>query len=265
MDKIKLLGLPGLYQNWIMSAIDSSSTVILSGANNFITNSTQITWIKKLDQDLNATLSGPVINCWVHNENFVWYLYNFLEKTDNIGIRVDMLSSDLFNKATNTVAFDTLLQHFVDAYRINKMSDSEYIRNATIEYFYFLLCDRKGKFKIQTQYTHKKFINIEYNEFGSEEILTNKLSSLSRFDLDYFKNQYCQMISRNVRYINKRRMFIEKFLNHDTEFDILELAYIGYLVNKFTDTHLDWFNPAVRETSISTHKNKICNLLNSML
>ena len=48
MNKIKLLGLPGLYQNWIMSAIDPSSCVNVSLASNFITHSTQVTWIKKL-------------------------------------------------------------------------------------------------------------------------------------------------------------------------------------------------------------------------
>jgi hypothetical protein len=265
MDKIKLLGLPGLYQNWIMSAIDSSSEVALSCDNNFITKSTEVTWIKKIDHDLIVALPGPVINCWVHNENFVWYLYNFLEKTDGVGIQVESLVDDLFNKAAGTIAFDTLLKHFVDAYDITQMTEREYACNATIEYFYFLLCDQKGKFKTQTQYTHNNFINLEYNEFGDKKILIDKLSTLPNFDLDHFENQYHQLIVRNVRYINKRRTFIEKFLNHSTDFDILELSYIGYLVGKITGTPVDWFNPDVRENNMLIHKNKICKLLDSML
>jgi hypothetical protein len=265
MDKIKLLGLPGLYQNWIISAIDSSSKVNFSATNNFITHSNHVTWIRKIDQDLNVALSGPVINCWVHNENFVWYLYNFLEKTDAVGIRVNSLIDDLFNKSADTIAFDTLLKHFVNTYNINNMSESEYVRNAIIEYFYFLLCNNQGKFKTQTQYTHPNFINIEYNEFDNEKILIDKFLTLPGFDLTHFKNQYCQLNARNVRYLNKRKMFMEKFLNHSIEFDILELSYIGYLVSKITGTSVDWFNHNVREKNMFIHKNKICKLLDSML
>lgn len=265
MDKIILLGLPGLYQNWIMSAVDSSSEVALSCSNNFVTTTTQVTWIEKINQNLDVALSNPVINCWVHHENFVWYLYNFLEKTDGVGIQVDSLANDLLTKASNTIAFDTLLRHFVDSYNITKVSEHEYVRNATIEYFYFLLCNRDGKFKTQTQYTHNNFINIEYNEFGNETVLIDKLSTLPNFDLDHFKRQYHLLIARNIRYINKRKMFIEKVLNHNTQFDILELSYIGYLVSKITGTSVDWFNPKVRETNMTIHKNKICKLLNSML
>ena len=206
-----------------------------------------------------------MINCWVHNENFVWYLYNFLEKTDGVGIRVDLLVNDLFDKAADTVAFDTLFKHFVKSYNIDKTLDSEYVRNAMIEYFYFLLCDQQGKFKTQTQYTHKDFINIEYNEFGNEKILIDKLTTLPGVDLSHFNKQYHLLTSRNARYINNRRTFIEKFLNHENEFDILELSYIGYLVSKITGTSVDWFNPAVREKNMFMHKNKICKLLDSML
>lgn len=265
MNKIKLLGLPGLYQNWFMSAIDPTSRITFSKANNFITDSTQVTWIKKIDQDLNVALTGPVINCWVHNENFVWYLYNFLEKTDGVGIQVDRLIDDLFNKAADTIAFDTLLKHFVASYSINKMLDFEYIRNSMIEYFYFLLCDQHGKFKTQTQFTHTDFINIEYNEFSDENMLINKLITLPNFDLSHFQNQYHLLNVRNIRYLNKRRMFIEKFLNHCIDFDILELSYIGYLVGKITGAPVDWFNPDVREKNMFVHKNKICKMLESML
>jgi hypothetical protein len=265
MDKIKLLGLPGLYQNWIMSAIDSSSKVVLRHDSNFITYSTEVIWIKKIDHTLTEALPGPVVNCWIHNENFVWYLYNFLEKTDGVGIQVESLVDDLFNKSAGTIAFDMLLKHFVGAYNINQLSEHEYVRNATIEYFYFLLCDQKGKFKTQTQYTHNNFINLEYNEFGDKKILIDKLSTLPNFNLDHFENQYHQLSVRNVRYINKRRTFIEKFLNHSTDFDILELSYIGYLVDNITGTPVDWFNSDVREKNMIIHKNKICKLLNSML
>jgi hypothetical protein len=227
--------------------------------------STQVTWIFKIDQNLSIPLTGPVINCWVCDENFVWFLYNFLEKTDGVGIQVDLLVNDLFNKAAGTVAFDALLKHFVDSYNINEMLDFEYVRNAMIEYFYFLLCDQQGKFKTQTQYTHKDFINIEYNEFGDEKILINKLIMLPSFNLTHFNKQYHLLADRNIRYINKRRVFIEKFLNHDIEFDILELSYIGYLVRKITGTPVDWFNPKVREKNMVIHKNKICKLLESML
>jgi hypothetical protein len=94
-----------------------------------------------------------VINSYVLDENFVWYLYNFLEKTDGVGILIDNLTSDLFSKAQGTVAFDGLLKHLVDNYQLSSDQDPAYLNNAVIENFYHkspaiiqLLCNLNALF-----------------------------------------------------------------------------------------------------------------------
>jgi hypothetical protein len=257
--------MPGLYQNWLLSAVDPTSKIDLSGTNNFVTVSTQVELLEKFDQDLSKPLSGTVINSWVDNENFVWYLCNFLEKTDGVGILIDSLIDDLFSKAKGTVAFDGLLKHFVKTYNLTSTTERAYCYNAAIEYFYFLLCDQYAEFKLKAQHKQEHFINIEYNDFSDKQVLINKLSVLPNFSLTHFENLYQQLKSRNTRYLTKRSTFIKSFLTQGANFDILELAYIGYLISKITKTQLDWFNPSIRETNIAIHKDTICKVLQNML
>ena len=136
-----LLGLPGLYQNWMRATLDNTGSFQLSLNSNFISYSTTTQWERKLDINIQdfKNQKTPVINLYVAPENFAWYLYNFLEKTDGVGILVDSLVSDLFTKAPGTMAFNSMLTHFVNSYNINSETDPVYCYNAAIEYFYFLL------------------------------------------------------------------------------------------------------------------------------
>ena len=77
-NHVALLGLPGLYQNWLLSALDVSAQVRMSGEHNFISHSGKINWFKKMGADLDQIpeliQTSMVINSYVLDENFVWYL-----------------------------------------------------------------------------------------------------------------------------------------------------------------------------------------------
>jgi len=255
-----VLGLPGLYQNWLAVVIDPTSKFIFQGSNNFIALDYQVNWIKKMtiDFDHDNFHAHNVINCYVRNENFVWYLYNFLEKTDGVGICVDSLTTDLFNKAPGTVAFDQLLQHLIDTYNLHTWTDSVYHHNACIEYFYFLLLENTSKFKKLTAYHDDKFLNIEYNDFNSSQTLIECLQHLPTFDLSRFDTMYELLYNRNNRYLTRQQQFLLKLNSETVDFDILEWAYIGVLLYWQDGIILDWFNVDVRQNILKNHRSDLC-------
>ena len=256
-----LLGLPGLYQNWMQAALDNTSDVQLSFDSNFNSYSNTVQWTRKLDINIQdfQNQETPVINMYVAAENVAWYLYNFLEKTDGIGISVDSLIADLFTKAPGTVAFDSMLTHFINSYNLDTKTDPVYCYNAAIEYFYFLLIDRDAIFKIKSRVTDPDFINIEYAEFSDPEILVNKLKHLPNFDQKWFDKMYADLYSRNKKYLRRHQTFLSKLNNHDNNFDIIETAYIGFLINQVHSVSLDWFNSDIRTSIITNQWDTICN------
>lgn len=256
-----LLGLPGLYQNWMQAALDDTVSVELSLDSNFISDSTKLQWERKLDINIQdfKNQKTPVINLYVSPENFAWYLYNFLEKTDGVGISVNSLVSDLFTKAPGTIAFNSMLNHFVNSYNINSETDPFYCYNVAIEYFYFLLINQDATFKTKASFTDPGFINIEYAEFNSPHRLVNKLKKLSNFNQLWFDRMYSQLRSRNKKYLCQHQTFLTKLKNHDKNFDIIETAYIGFLINQNQHTPLDWFNSDVRSSIIDSQWTTICN------
>jgi hypothetical protein len=146
-NSIALLGLPGLYQNWLMSALDKDSQLTIIAERNFKYQGSNFDWYY-YQQDLKSESYNHVINLYVEEENFIWFLYNFLEKTCEIGIMVDDLLNSLYTKGVGTIAFDQLVKHFTSSYNITSESSEDYCKNAAIEYFYFLLIEKNAEFKI---------------------------------------------------------------------------------------------------------------------
>lgn len=294
---ISLLGLPGLYQNWIVSVIDTNSRSKLSGKSNFETNSDAVNWVAKLQLNCNHVdsnnqsvinfhideknliekleidcnhvdpINQPVINCYVDNKNFVWYLYNFLEKTDGIEIKVDSLMHDLFTKGKGTEVFNGLLQHLIASYNLDIYVDVDYQQNAAIEYFYFylILLEKESKFKTLVTYKNPNFVNIEYQDFSNYTILSNHLCKIPNFDLTRLEHKYQQLQDRNNKYLFRQQQFLSKLDRADINFDILEWAYIGALLYWQNGTKLDWFNTSIRQHAIKHQWNDICINANKLL
>jgi hypothetical protein len=262
-----LLGLPGLYQHWMMSAIDPSSKVAFQGNNNFVTFSDRIKFVKKLEADFESFdhCDYPVINCYVRDENFVWYLYNFLEKTDGVGIYVDSLMDDLFKKATGTQAFDELFKHLISSYNLRTYTDATYCYNACIEYFYFVLSEKNSKFKTIASYHNDKFLNIEYKDFDCAQTLIDQLQHLPGFDLSRFDHMYQLLRDRNSQYLTRQQKFLSKLNLQTVDFDVLEWAYIGVLLYWQNGEKLDWFNPGVRQDTFKHQHHDICMYANKLL
>lgn len=265
---IAIIGLPGLYQNWIMSLFSDQVCTKFDGEHNFLCDGPPtITWYKKIVLDLNNlnkfNKHRYVINTYVEDKNFVWYLYNFFEKTDGISITIDNLVEDLFIKAPNTIAFDTLLKHFKQTYNITESANNKEVFNALVEYFYFLLIDNNGHFKKIASQTFNQTINIEYCDFNDPNVLYKKINQNENVSQEWFNRQYNALISRNYKFLNKKSQFVNRF--NSKNLDILELAYIGYLLNKNINCTLDWYNESFRNNLINEYNNKIINwhLINS--
>lgn len=239
---MKLLGLPGLYQNWLMTSLDPGCDFFQFENNiNFEYRGKNIQFLLMRDRPYNQNTDSIIINLYVKPKNIVWYLYNFLEKTDYVGIQVKNLHKQLFTKAPGTIAFDTLLKHFKESYKITANSNKTYIKNAMIEYFYFMLA-KQNEFTYLLGLTDERFINIEYEDFSDLSILVNKLQHLPGFDLTHFKKMYKILQDTNKVYLDKKKNFAKRI--NSTDLDILEIAYLGSQI----DANLDWFNEEVRET-----------------
>ena len=255
-----MLGLPGLYQNWLQAALDPNSQFSISHKINFYTYKSTVNWYKKLETDIDSVAQDSiVVNTYVADQNFVWYLYNFLEKTDAVNIKVESLVEDLKHKAAGTIAFDTLLAHFVESYNLNSYPDIEYQNNAAVEYFYFLLLNQDSKFKKIASLTDVRFVNIEYLDFSNYDILKQKLLPTGCIDLTHFDKMYQLLKQENLPYLNRRNNFLKKLKANDKNFDILEQSYIGALLTWQSSTVYDWFNPDVRAEAIANQWHKICN------
>jgi hypothetical protein len=264
MTKPLLLGLPGLYRNWLSAALDPESTFSLDLEHNFLCKKSRYQSLDKNDIDFGTTtFPTDTINLYVNDQNFVWFLYNFLEKTDGVGISVDSLIEDLEIKAPGTKAFNFMLEHFFKTYDIPDYQDYQYRKNAAIEYFYFLLLDQNTFFKTQSMFTDPSFLNVEYAEFENRDLLKSKFLKLEQFDVDHFDHMYSLLSERNKRYLNLRQNFVQKISLNNRDFDILETAYIGTLITG--NDQMDWFNPNFRDQKINKKWADICVFANNLL
>jgi hypothetical protein len=265
---IVLLGLPGLYQNWVLYALDPCAETIQNNNYNFTTTYSSVKWYRKMETDLsNISIlleKNIIINCYVKDENFVWYLYNFLEKTDGVGLSINNLINDLISKAHGTMAFESLLKHLIESYKITENHSESYKNNAAIENFYLLLINDEAEFKIKSGFTHPDCVNLEYRDFENVYILLDKLKHVPNFNKQHFIDSYQLLVSRNQKYITKQKKFINTINNCKNEFDLLETAYLGYLQWKLQEKRLDWFNPEIRQLFTISNWKDICNLANNL-
>jgi len=258
---ISILGLPGLYQNWLLATLDPDSQFSTSQEANFETQNSAVIWHQKLETDIDSIdCNSVVVNTYVSYTNFVWYLYNFLEKTDSVNIKVELLVDNLQLRAPGTRAFDTLLTHFFNSYNLDSKLDSEYKNNAAIEYFYFLLLDQESKFKKTSALTDSAFINIEYLDFSNYNTLKQKLVSIDSFDSVHFDKMYQLLQQRNLYYLDRQNNFLKKLESNHKSFDILEQSYIGALLTWQSGIVYDWFNSDTRSQIITDQWNNICNI-----
>lgn len=249
LNSIALLGLPGLYQNWLMSALDKDSQLTIITERNFEYQGSIFKWYIKDQPNLKLESYDYVINLYVKEENFVWFLYNFLEKTCEIGIMVDDLLNSLYTKGVGTIAFDQLVKHLTSSYNITSESSKDYCKNAAIEYFYLLLIEKNSQFKIIAAHTNDQYINIEYDDFNEVDVLVDKLKRLPVFNLKHFLKCYKKLNETNVRFLKRK----EEFKNKIENFDILETSYLGYLISSKSGEQLDWFNSNLRNTEINEY------------
>jgi hypothetical protein len=243
-----IYGLPGLYQNWLSASLDVNAKFVHQG-NNFHTLHSAIPWVSKHQADY--ALEHDVINCYVSPSNLPWYLYNFFEKTDDIGINVDHWCSDIQRLGTDTIAYQGMLDHWQQSYNIANYQDQDYIKNSAVEYFYLFFI-QPSPWRDLLEYQHPGSVNIEYGDFTSISMLRNKLSAMVHFDDDHFVQMYARLNASNYRYLSLPNQFKNKLaqLPFYTSFNVIDLAWLGALFYQIDHNRLDWFNPDTRHQTI---------------
>lgn len=255
-----LLGLAGLYQNWLLHCLEPLSTIKPIDKHNFRAINFTTTMLLKVKQNLNAiTNQEIIINTYVTEENYVWYLYNFFEKTDEIGVKINNITNDLFTKSPGTPAFNDFLIHFQNTYNLSKNDNLSLRYNSLVEYFYLILTEKQS-WKSLLTYTRsdKNWINIEYNDFTKKEILISRFSKIDNFNLTHFEKCYKMLVDRNRYYLYRKDCFLTNLEN--LNLDILETAYAGYLLSLIKSERLDWYNEDFRNKNISENKKLIKQL-----
>lgn len=262
-----LLGLPGLYENWLMTVLDVESKTFPGRQQNFCSTGTKTICLEKLTLNLGhwSKPVEPVVNCYVEPKNFVWYLYNFLEKTDGVDISISNMKQYVLTKAPNTVALRNLLEHFVNSYEQEFFDHAGYIDNALIEYFYFFLRSSNHFFVQQAQWINSECINIEYRDFECVDRLIDKLSGIQDFDCNKLQNLHDSLVKHNKKYLDRPRLFVQRLQRHESNFDFLEWALIGVLIERITGTQLDWFNTKLRCNLLEQHYQNICSMAQDVL
>lgn len=248
MSNIVLLGLPGLYQNWLMAAVDPNSKAQLHGDQNFFCAQSRVKWIIKpgLQEYPVASDQLTVINLCVSEQNFPWYLYNLFEKTYDIKIMIDSFVDDLLSKGDKFVQFEEFK---------NLISAIDYTDpNNVIKFFYELFYAKTHYLYRVCQASGIDYINIEFDDFNHLSALTKKLSTVPGFDPAHCETMYKSLSARNQRYLNRKKDFLTK-LENNMPLDVIELGYIGSLAAQIFNKKIDWGNPTVRE-SIMKYKIK---------
>lgn len=247
MANIFLLGLPGLYQNWLMAAVDPTSVFQLHGTKNFFCSKSIVKWQVKVSlEDYSFIGAGDtVINLLVHENNIPWYLYNLFEKTYDIKVQIDNFYIDLQNKASKFTLFAEFKKE-LEHYHVHT-------HDQLVHYFYKMFVDKTNFLYKYVSLYDNKFINIEYDNFTQPILLKNKLSVVPNFNSEHFDNLYKILLERNQRYLNRKQDFLSKLKNKQ-ELDVVELGYVGKLVHDMYNKDLDWSSSALR-SSILKHKN----------
>jgi len=264
MTSVTLLGLPGLYQNWLRAALDPDSVVHLHGEQNFLCNQSQVAWLQKigLEQYPVADEHNIVVNVYVNNDNFVWYLYNFFEKTFDINIQVSHLIDDLLGKGDSWY----LYREFKNGYLQYLQSTSGEFKNSIdIDILFFYRVIQYGEdFVMLTKFTNTPvdgYINIEYNDFSDVDLLVEKLNTIPFFNEEHFRRLYESLYSRNKIYLNRKETLLNKLKNNQFNFDILETAYIGAVFSQMNKKEVSWHNPKVRQAVLKHKSNELYNYL----
>jgi hypothetical protein len=250
---IVLLGLPGLYQNWLMAAVDPNSKVQLHGDQNFFCSHSRVKWIIKpgLAEYPVASKDLTVINLMVNHNNFPWYMYNLYEKTYDIKIMISNFAEDIINKGDKFSIFADTKNDLLNSY--DKITE-----DAVIHYFYQLFRSKDHYLHTATQESRDNYINIEFEDFNRPDVLITKLGVIEDFDIDHFNSMYATLVARNSKYLNQKTNFLDRLTQNNSTFDIIETAYIGKLAALVLNHDLDWGKPAIRN-SILKYKFKEIN------
>jgi len=255
MSNIVLLGLPGLYQNWLMSAVDPNSKVQLHGKQNFFCSQSRVKWVIKtgLADYPVASDDLTVINLIVNENNFPWYMYNLYEKTYDIKIMIATFAKDIIEKGDKFSIFNDIKNDLL--YQFDDLHDDN-----LIEYFYKLFRSNNHYLHTATREYRDNYINIEFDDFAQPDLLANKLRCVPGFDLTHFSSLYKLLVDRNSKYLNKKKDFHSRLANLCLDYDIIETAYIGKLASVIFNKELDWSNPIVRQTVLKHKHHEISDL-----
>ena len=258
MIQYVIYGLPGMYQNWLSAALDPDSVFEQQGRN-FLAHQSQVPWVIKAEVIANHMPDAHVINMYVGKNNLVWYLHNYFEKTDDIGIRTNYLAEDLSLLGTNTRAYGQLLDHWRSSYNIQYNTNTDYYTNSLVEYFYYWLI-KKHDWGHCLSWIHpgSQAINLEYSNFDDLDKLSSCLQRVISNGA-WFDQMYVLLRSANYQYINQGAKFLSKMvlIKDIDQFTILEQSYIGSLLHELIQPGkivLDWFNPELRNRLWDRHR-----------
>ena len=199
--------------------------------------------------------NSTIINLYVKEHNFPWYLYNLFEKTYDIKIMIDTLVQDLLNngdKFTIFAEFKNLL-----------LQIDHKDNNAVINLFYLLFLENKYYLCKTAELTNPSYINIEYDDFLDRACLLEKLKHVPGFDSNHFNLLYQQLVDRNQRYFTRKQDYLDK-LAGTQNFDLIELAYTGKLASMLYGKQIDWINPKFRMAVLKSKQNELCDLAKKM-
>lgn len=257
--KVNLFGVAGLYQNWLMSAIDSESAVQTSGETNFHCRKSYINLYVKLFSKILPRDADAIVNVYVKPENFIWFLFPFFEKTYGVGLNADTLAEDIVAKSDKFFTFHLIKQDIESKY-----SSIDY--DTVVDYVYnkFLMSPSTrpdiiahvDMIKFSATLNLPEFINVEYMDFYDQCRLIAKLQHLPNFNVDHFRSMYQQLVSRNLRYFTVHQRFLEKLKNKDA-LNELEMAYVGQLASQLVGKKLAWDNPKFRQAVLDTKHNQL--------
>lgn len=253
-----LLGLPGLYQNWLMAAVDKDSYLQLHGDKNFFCSKSIVKWMIKNELNDYPVASNDllVLNLVVKEHNMPWYLYNLFEKTYDIKIMIDTFVEDLMDKGDQFSIFAGFKRN------LSKLNFND--QNEVIFYFYDFFVSKDHSLYKDCQTKSSSYINIEYDDFNQKEVLIKKLSAVPTFSESHFENLHNQLVERNQRYLNRKKDFITK-LENNIPLDVLELGYVGYLVNKIYNKDPQWKNENIRNATLKYKINEIIDAAKTLL
>jgi len=256
---IILLGLPGLYQNWLMAAVDPTSKVQLHGDQNFFCSHSRVKWVIKpglVDYPV-ASKDLTVINLMVNQNNFPWYMYNLYEKTYDIKIMINNFAEDIINKGDQFSIFEDTKNDLLNSY-------SKVTNDTVMHYFYRLFSTGDHYLHTATQESRDNYINIEFEDFNHPDVLIDKLRVIEGFDIDHFNSMYTTLVARNSKYLDLRKNFLNRLAQNNSTFDIIETAYIGKLASLLLKQDLDWSKPAVRNSILKYKIKEIHDLARAL-